>query len=130
MLILTIRTDNPQAEIGLYNTNRELAYYIWPAHRQLAETIHVKIMDLLKAQTTTLTDLNGLIVFKGPGSFTSLRIGLSVANALADSLQVPIVTTATEAWIKRGITALESGVNEYIGLPEYGALANVTSPKK
>jgi hypothetical protein len=36
MLILTIRTDKPEAEIGLFSDKDKLDYVIWQAHRQLA----------------------------------------------------------------------------------------------
>jgi len=35
-------------------------------------------------------NIKGVIVVKGPGSFTSLRIGVSVANALGYALGVPV----------------------------------------
>ncbi len=130
MLILTIRTDRPEAEIGLYDAIDQLASHSWLAHRQLAETIHLKIEDLLKSYAYSWSDLDGLIVFKGPGSFTGLRIGFSTANTLAYSLQIPIVALGGEAWIKHGMQALAKGFNEQIVLPEYGALANITLPKK
>lgn len=130
MLILTIRTDKPEAEIGLFEDRTKLAYSAWPAHRQLAETIHLKISELLESQNRTLSDLKGIVVFKGPGSFTGLRIGLSVANALAYSLDIPIVAEAGGNWIEQGNKSLEGGENERIALPEYGAPPHITAPKQ
>jgi hypothetical protein len=46
MIILTIRTDKPEAEIGLYDDEKQIIYETWQAHRQLAETIHLKIKEL------------------------------------------------------------------------------------
>jgi hypothetical protein len=43
MIILTIRTDKPESEIGLFNNKDKLAYEVWQAHRELAETVHKKI---------------------------------------------------------------------------------------
>lgn len=130
MLILTIRTDKPEAEIGLYDGNQQLTYYTWLAHRQLAETLHVSIKELLLVQELGLHDLQGIAVFKGPGSFTGLRIGLSVANALAYSGEVPIVASAGEEWIKLGLNRLQDGENDLIALPEYGSLPHITLPRK
>jgi tRNA threonylcarbamoyladenosine biosynthesis protein TsaB len=126
MLILTIRTDRPEAEIGLFKDGNKLAYSTWPAYRRLAETIHLELKKLLESQGRSLEDVGGLVAFKGPGSFTGLRIGLSVANALAYSLHIPIVATKGTDWIARGIKRLGQGADEQIVLPEYGAPPHVT----
>ena len=130
MLLLTIRTDRPEAEIGLYDGATQLVYETWQAHRQLAETIHQKLSDLLASQDKTLESLEGIVVFQGPGSFTGLRIGITVANALAMGLEFPIVTTQDPDWIEQGIAKLQNGENEYPALPEYGAPVHITQQKK
>lgn len=130
MLIITIRTDNPEAEIGLYEDEQQLAYQHWQAHRELAETIHQQIKDMLGRQTKQLHDIQAVAVYEGPGSFTGLRIGISVANALADSLQVPIVTRTGEDWVEQSVAAIKKGENSRIVIPEYGALPNITAPRK
>lgn len=130
MLILTIRTDKPEAELGLFDGTTKLAYSAWPAHRQLAETIHTKIKELLESQGRGLEELKGLVVFQGPGSFTGLRIGLSVANALAYGLHVPIAAASGSTWVEKGTGRLARGENDQLALPEYGALPHITLPKK
>lgn len=130
MFILTIRTDKPEAEIGLFENDNKIAYSVWPAHRQLAETIHLKIKELLESQARELQDLNGVAAYKGPGSFTGLRIGLSVANTLSDSLNVPIVSETGKEWLALACKRLQKGDNEKIALPEYGAKPHITQQKK
>ncbi len=130
MLIVTIRTDKPEAEIGLYNNREQLAYQIWPAHRQLAETIHCNIAELLKGQQKTWDDVEALIVYEGPGSFTGLRIGLSMANALAYANKLPIVATSNTNWIEYGMNRLQASENDYLALPMYGLDPHITLPKK
>ncbi|HEX5744438.1 MAG TPA: tRNA (adenosine(37)-N6)-threonylcarbamoyltransferase complex dimerization subunit type 1 TsaB [Candidatus Saccharimonadales bacterium] len=130
MLILTIRTDKPDAELGLFDHAIKLAYSKWPAHRRLAETIHSKIKELLESQNRGLADLDAVAVFKGPGSFTGLRIGISVANTLADSLGLPIVSETGDDWIEKACLRLEKGADERIALPEYGAEPKTTKPRK
>lgn len=102
MLIFTLRTDNPEAEIGLYDDATQLAYETWTAHRQLAETIHARVKTMLDGQDKDWHDIKSIVVFQGPGSFTGLRIGLTVANALAQGLNVPIVATQNPRWIETG----------------------------
>ncbi len=130
MIILAIRTDKPEAELGLFEGVDKLAYSVWPAHRQLAETIHAKIRELLRSQDHSLKDIQGIAVYKGPGSFTGLRIGISVANTLADSLNVPIVGTSGEQWAADATGELAQGSDQRVVLPDYGAPARTTKPRK
>lgn len=129
MLILSIRTDNPKAEVGLFDSKRRLAYETWQADRQLSTSLHVKIESLGRTHHKVLPDLQGIVVFKGPGSFTGLRIGISVANALAYALHIPVVGTTGQKWLDDGIARLAEGKNEAIVLPEYGTPVHVTKPK-
>ncbi len=130
MLILTIRTDKPEAEIGLYKAKSQLAYHSWQAHRQLAETLHSEIKKLLESEQKNWQDIEGLVVFKGPGSFTGLRIGASVANALADTLELKIIATTGKNWREDGIKSLLVSKNDGQIVPEYGAEARTTTQKK
>ena len=130
MTTLTIRTDKPEAELGLYDGEQQLAYITWLAHRQLAETMHQKIADILAAHSKKFEDITGIVCFQGPGSFTGLRIGITVANALAMGLAIPVVATQEPDWIKAGIQKLMGQSNEYPILPHYGADVHITTQKK
>jgi tRNA threonylcarbamoyladenosine biosynthesis protein TsaB len=130
MIILTIKTDNPKAELGLYNGTEQLAHETWQAHRELAETIHGKIEQLLKSNQKDWQDIAGIVCFAGPGSFTGLRIGLSVGNALAYGVSAPIVSARGETWANDGIKRLLAGEADPLALPEYGAEAHITTPRK
>lgn len=130
MLILTIRTDKPESEIGLFENDKKLAYEKWQAHRQLSMTIHKKIETILKSQQKSWNDIQAVVCFKGPGSFTGLRIGITVGNSLAENLQIPIISTQGEDWIAKGLKQLKVGKNEKIVLPEYGGTAHITTPRK
>lgn len=48
------------------------------------------IEKLLKSHRLEFKDLKGIEVETGPGSFTGLRVGVSVANALGFSLGIPV----------------------------------------
>ncbi|MEO6761778.1 MAG: tRNA (adenosine(37)-N6)-threonylcarbamoyltransferase complex dimerization subunit type 1 TsaB [Candidatus Saccharimonadales bacterium] len=130
MIILTIRTDKPEAEIGLFEDGDQLVYETWQAHRQLAETIHQKLEELLAQQHRVWADVSGLVCFEGPGSFTGLRIGLTVANTLAYGLDIPIVASRGEDWVKVGLKRLEDGENDHQVMPFYGSEVHITPQKK
>lgn len=129
MTILTIRTDKPEAEIGLYADKEQLAYKVWAAHRELAETLHSQIDKLLRSLGKDWEDIEGIVCYKGSGSFTGLRIGLSVGNALAYSLGIPIAARGND-WIEQGISDLAEGKSDKVALPEYGSPVYTTQPKK
>ncbi len=127
MIVLTVRTDKPEAEIGLYQDETQIAYETWQAHRALAETIHQRIQGLLEGRGLTLQDIGGIISYKGPGSFTGLRIGLSVTNTLASSLKDPHAGVEGETdWIRRGLALLGSAKAHSVVLPSYGGDAHIT----
>ena len=130
MIILTIRTDKPESEIGLYDDHTQLNYIKWEAHRQLAETLHNVTQEMVTAQNMTLANIDGIVIFQGPGSFTGLRIGISMANALAYGLKVPIIGRQNESWIEDGVAELIARNNALPVIPFYGSDANITTPKK
>lgn len=130
MIVLTIRTDKPLAQARLLQDSKIVAQHTWQAHRQLVESLHAQIAKLLQSKKLDWHDLGGIIVFKGPGSFTGLRIGISTANALAYGLGVPIVAVGGKDWQKSGLSRLQTGDSDPIALPDYGAPVRVTKPRK
>jgi len=126
--ILTLKTDKPEAELGLFANSQQLTAVKWQAHRQLASTIHKQLKEVLQGRY--LKDIDGIACFKGPGSFTGLRIGLSVANGLAYTQNIPIVARQGKNWREQGIKDLLAGKNDRIATPFYGRSAKTTSPKK
>lgn len=131
MIVLTIRTDKPQAELGLYEDHVQIAYETWQAHRELAETVYEKLAGLLSSRDLRLSDVGGIVSYKGPGSFTGLRIGLSVGNALAYSLRIPHAGSEGETdWIGRGLSLLGSPEARLPVMPAYGSPVHITPPSR
>ena len=129
-MYLFIMTSNPQAEIYLYDGDTKVGETIWLADRHLAETIHKEIRSLLALKGLSEQDLTGIGIFRGPGSFTGLRIGHSVANSFAYSLGLPIVGALGDNWLGDAVHRLDSGENDKIVSPFYGAPPRTTKPRK
>ncbi len=130
MIILAIKTDQPEAELWLWESDKQLTHIKWTAHRKLAETLNSKIDGILNKSSKSLDDIEGIICYKGPGSFTGMRVGLSAANALAYAQGIPIVACSGQNWLANGLEQLKSGHDEKIVLPEYGGPAHISKAKK
>ncbi len=130
-MILAIKTATGVAELRLLaESGRTLAEADWPADRQLADGLLAHIELLLKKESIGFEDLTGLIVFKGPGSFTGLRISITVMNTLSYALGIPIVGEAANNWQVSGLARLRRGLDDQLVMPEYGAEARITPPKR
>jgi tRNA threonylcarbamoyladenosine biosynthesis protein TsaB len=129
-MILILRTDRPDSEIYLYENGKEIYKKIWHAHRKLAETLHKEIEIGFKEANKAQEEIAGIVIYEGPGSFTGLRIGMSAANALAYSLNIPITASSGDDWIGAGLEQLKTLNNFSSVVPEYGSGPHITTPKK
>lgn len=128
-MILALRTDKPIAELTLYNKeHNKVDEVCWEADRKLADTLLLKISEIVAANNQTLLDITGVVIFTGQGSFTGLRIGTSVANALGFSLKIPVALGRGEDWVEDGFTQLASAQVGKSVIPLYDGEANITYP--
>jgi len=102
----------------------------WQAERELAKGLLAYLAKSLEHEGKSWTDITAIGVFKGPGSFTGLRIGLTVLNTVADSQHIPIVGGVGESWQQDVLAKLRSHENEHIVLPFYGSEPHITAPRK
>lgn len=58
--------------------------------KQKAQVVLPLIDQLLKKHKFLLADMASIEVHAGPGSFTGLRVGVSIANALSYALHIPV----------------------------------------
>jgi len=81
--------DNKEVTVGLFINGRK---YIVRKKliRQKAQIVLPLIEKLLKKRSIRLQDLDSIEVNPGPGSFTGVRVGVSVANALSYTLGIPV----------------------------------------
>jgi tRNA threonylcarbamoyladenosine biosynthesis protein TsaB len=128
-VILLLDTSTPTCKISLIN-GAERFDNEWQADRDLAGGLLGYIGDSLRRINVTWSDIKGIGVFEGPGSFTGLRIGLTVANTIADSQQISIVGGRGEEWQTDVLGALNSNRNDKIVMPFYGSEAHITAPRK
>lgn len=128
-MILLINTSTAVCTL-VFVDNDIKREFSWQSDRNLAKGLLKFIYENLISCGYDWKDISGIGVFEGPGSFTGLRIGLTVMNTLADSINILIVGVGGDDWQNKAIERLKSNENDKIVMPAYGAEAKITSPKK
>ena len=128
-MILLLDTSTPECRLSLIEGDWRYDD-TWEANRELAKGLLSYLQSQLEAQQKTWKDLTGLGVFKGPGSFTGLRIGITVLNTISYSEGIPIVGETGEDWREKALQRLANDESDKVVLPEYGGEANITQPRK
>ena len=129
-MILLWNSAEMLVHVTLVDAEGEQTNIEWLAERHLARDMLAYLRDLLATRRLTFTDITGIGVNRGPGSFTGLRIGLTVLNTIASTEHISIVGTTGENWREDCLTKLHEGANDQIVLPEYGGDAHITKPRK
>ena len=94
-MILAVDTSTQSVGLALYDGNQVIGESIWQSKNHHTVEIGPAIEQLFKQCGYQYQDLKGCGVALGPGSFTSLRIGLAIVKGLALSLHIPIVGIPT-----------------------------------
>jgi tRNA threonylcarbamoyl adenosine modification protein YeaZ len=72
----------------------------WTSDRRQGHEVLPRLLELLAGHGQPITDVGAVAVGIGPGSFTGLRVGMSLAKGLALALRVPIVgLPSLPAWL-------------------------------
>lgn len=128
-MILLLDTSSSLCRLTLVQGDQKYDYP-WQADRELAKGLLKHIVLSLSKHNMTIQELEGLGIFRGPGSFTGLRIGISTLNTIAAFESIPIVDSEGDAWQNDCLELLRGGKDQKIVLPEYGCTARITKPRK
>ncbi|MDD5039959.1 MAG: tRNA (adenosine(37)-N6)-threonylcarbamoyltransferase complex dimerization subunit type 1 TsaB [Patescibacteria group bacterium] len=137
-MILIIDTSHDDSfRIGVARPNGSLIRSSLVQERRVqSERLLPEIKTVLAAAQGALRNVQGIIVAIGPGGFTSLRAGISTANALSYGLQIPIVgmlgmaEMPLEELTKRGAAQLRKQKSRTPVQPQYGRPPTITTPRK
>ena len=96
-MILCIDTVTADSGVALVESSRSFGYLkLNSVHA--SDQILEKIDQLIQKANIQLSELKGVFIIKGAGSFTGLRVGIAVANQFAHQLKIPIIGLRTEEW--------------------------------
>jgi tRNA threonylcarbamoyladenosine biosynthesis protein TsaB len=92
--VAAIDTSSDRAGVALFD-GRDAMVLAWNAHRNHTVDTLAQLDHLLRLAGLPLHQLDGVAVATGPGSFSALRVGLSIAKGLVFSLNVPLAGIPT-----------------------------------
>jgi tRNA threonylcarbamoyladenosine biosynthesis protein TsaB len=110
-IILSIETSTAVCSAALHDSGKLIA--VMEVHQEYshASKLGMLIAELMKASEIAKGNINAVAVSSGPGSYTGLRIGTSLAKGLCYALDVPLVAVPT-------LTVLASAVGK-INIGDY-----------
>lgn len=90
MISLFIDTSTNKLIIGLYKDKKQLYLINEDANNDLSSRVLPNIKIALDSLNLRVNDIDDIYVVNGPGSFTGIRVGVTIAKTLAWSLNKPI----------------------------------------
>ena len=90
MTILYIDTSSSFLYSAIYKDGSIISSISEDYGQNLSEVALPKIADMINKNSLSPKDVDKIIVVNGPGSFTGIRIGITIAKVYAWSLNIPI----------------------------------------
>lgn len=94
-MLLAVDTSTAQLGLALYDGAAVAAELTWTSRARHTVELAPALSGLLKRVGLTMGDLSALAVAVGPGSFTSLRVGLAFVKGLALARHLPLIGVPT-----------------------------------
>ena len=100
MFELLIDTSNTQLNVGLCKDKQLIDYISYEAWQRQSELLVVEIDKLLTKHNVNRKDIDGVCVGVGPGSYTGVRIGLTVAKTICYACKCPMYAVSSLQLLK------------------------------
>lgn len=94
-MLLAIDTSTAQVGLALYDGNQIFGEMIWTTSQHHTTELSPALMGLIARAGLNMERISALGVAIGPGSFTALRVGLSLAKGIALARHIPVVGIPT-----------------------------------
>jgi tRNA threonylcarbamoyladenosine biosynthesis protein TsaB len=94
-MLLAIDTSTAQIGLALYDGTSVPGEFVWHSGLHHTEELAPALADLLRRVGTKMEAITVLAVALGPGSFTSLRVGLAFVKGLVLARHIPVIGIPT-----------------------------------
>ena len=94
-MLLAVDTSTAQIGLAIYDGAQVIGEYAWRSSQRHTVELAPAVSELLTRCGLTMDDIRALGVALGPGSFTSLRVGLALVKGLALARHIPLIGIPT-----------------------------------
>lgn len=94
-MLLAIDTATRTASIALYDGENVPAEMTWRSRENHTVELMTQVTRVLDVARVSRESLRAIGVARGPGSFTGLRVGMSIAKGLAYARALPLIAIPT-----------------------------------
>lgn len=115
MYSLLLDSANRDLNVGLTKDGHLIDFLSYDAWQRQSELMVKEIDVILKRNQLTAKDINEVIVTIGPGSYTGIRIALTIAKTMAFALDIPIFAVSSLAVQRVSNTPTISVINARSG---------------
>lgn len=103
MKTIVMDTANKYLAVGLFENGNCLGKFQDFGNRRQSEQALVKIQELLMASNLNVLDFDEIVITIGPGSYTGVRVALTIAKTIAATTKIKIKTVSSlKAMVENG----------------------------
>lgn len=128
MRTLCMDTAHRYLVIGLYEADHVIGSVSRPSWKHQSETIFPELMRLMDEAGWVSEDIDEIVITDGPGSYTGVRIAMSIAKVFCTTRDVPLYTISTlqlYAGLDHAYVMLDARSGRaYFGELEHGSFLN------
>lgn len=111
-LILNIETATNVCSVTLAENGKLLHTIETNEANVHSSKLTVFIAELFRDTTKNMIDLDAVAVSMGPGSYTGLRIGVSVTKGICFALDIPLIAVNTLQSLANSISYFNNGIDK------------------
>ena len=108
--LIALETATEVSSVAVFHEDRLLGSLEYKGGKQHAKLITVMMETLLRDLDLPKKALSAIVIGKGPGSYTGLRVGVSTAKGLAFALDLPLLSINSLEGIAWQVQEIASGL--------------------
>lgn len=105
-IILCLETATTVCSVALFDNEKLLTYQEYHIEKSHSVLLPTLVETSLNNAGLSKAELNAVAISEGPGSYTGLRIGVSIAKGLCYALDIPLIAVNT-------LASMAAAVNNY-----------------